>query len=136
MLIGTGSLANNPENNMWYEMTQKQDMTFLPVPEKLRDELTKDGHMIKVDLPPRYMRGVGDTPVASVSDVEGSLIYGTADLPDGFVRDVARALDEQHALLKWTNLSFSYDPSIVWDSEGVPLHPAAARYYRQRGYMK
>ena len=39
-------------------------------------------------------------------------------------------------LLRWANQSFSYDPNTVWNGEGVPLHPAAERYYRERGYVR
>ena len=135
VIIGNGSLANNPEGNMWYEMTQKRDLIFLSLPEGLRDQLVKDGHSVKVNLPFRYMRGVGDQPIASVSGIDGSVVYGTADLPDQFVRDVAKAIDEKRAVLKWTNLSYFYDPTNVWNTGTLPLHPAAAAYYRERGYM-
>jgi len=49
---------------------------------------------------------------------------------------VAKGLDEQHGLLKWAVVPFSYDPATVADGGGVPLHPGAERYYRERGYLK
>ena len=88
-----------------------------------------------VDLPFRYMRGVGDTPIPVVG-TSGTAVYGREDMPDLFVYDVAKAIDEQRALLRWANLPFSYDPMTVADGAGVPLHPAAARYYKERGYIK
>jgi uncharacterized protein len=45
-------------------------------------------------------------------------------------------LDEKRSLIKWANQPFSYDPNTVWNGDGVPLHPAAARYYGERGYMR
>jgi TRAP-type uncharacterized transport system substrate-binding protein len=81
------------------------------------------------------MRGVGDKPVPVVG-TSGEAVYGRDDLPQQFAYDVAKALDEQHGLLKWAVVPFSYDPATVADGGGVPLHPGAERYYRERGYLK
>jgi TRAP-type uncharacterized transport system substrate-binding protein len=68
--------------------------------------------------------------------LSGLTVYGRDDLPDQFVTDIAKSLDEKHALIKWANQPFSYDPNTVADGAGVPLHLAAERYYRERGYLK
>jgi TRAP transporter TAXI family solute receptor len=136
VMIGTGVLANNPEGSMWYEMTMTKDLVFLPVPEEVRQRLVKDDPLATlVDLPFRYMRGVPDTPVASVGTT-GVAVYGREDTPEAFVYAVAKAIDEHRGLLKWALMPFSYDASTVGDGAGVPLHPGAARYYRERGYVK
>jgi TRAP-type uncharacterized transport system substrate-binding protein len=31
---------------------------------------------------------------------------------------------------------YGYDVHNVWKAYEVPLHPGAARYYKERGYMK
>lgn len=136
VIIGNGVLANNPEGNMWYEMTMTKDLVFLPFPEDLLQKLVQQqrGAQI-VDLPFRYMRGVPDTNIRTIG-TSGYLVYGRDDLPDQFVYDVAKAIDEHHGLLKWAIVPFSYDPATVAEDDGVPLHPAAARYYRERGYLK
>ena len=51
---------------MWYEMTQKKDLIFFPIPEELRQKLVKENGGILLDLPFRYMQGVGDAPIATV----------------------------------------------------------------------
>jgi TRAP-type uncharacterized transport system substrate-binding protein len=136
VMIGSGVLANNPEGNMWYEMTMKKDLVFLSVPEEVRQRLVKEDPLSTlVDLPFRYMRGVPDTPIQSVGST-GVAVYGRQDMPEAFVYDVAKAIDEHRGLLKWANMPFSYDPRTVADGAGVPLHPGAARYYREAGYMK
>ena len=134
LMIGTGVLSNYPEGNMWYEMSQKKDLVFLQIPEDLRKKLATEHRGELVDLPFRYLRGLDDAPHPTVGS-SGLFVYGRADLPDDFVRDVAKALDEKRSLMKWASLPFSYDPNTVWDGNGVPLHPAAARYYRERGFM-
>jgi TRAP transporter TAXI family solute receptor len=135
VIIGSGVLANNPEGNMWYEMSLKKDLVFLPVPEDLRQKLAREDGAQLVEIPFRYMRGVGDKPVPVVG-TSGEAVYGRDDLPQQFAYDVAKALDEQHGLLKWAVVPFSYDPATVADGGGVPLHPGAERYYRERGYLK
>lgn len=135
VMIGSGVLSNYPEGNMWYEMSQKKDLVFLQIPEDLRQKLAKEHNAELVTLPFRYLRGLDDAPHPTVGS-SGLFVYGRADLPDEFVRDVAKALDEKRALIKWATLPFSYDPNTVWEGNGVPLHPAAAGYYRDRGFMQ
>ena len=135
VIIGSGVLANNPEGNMWYEMSLKKDLVFLALPDDLRQKLAREDRAELVDIPFRYMRGVGDKPVPTVG-TSGEAVYGRDDLPLEFAYDVAKGLDEQHGLLKWAVVPFSYDPATVADGGGVPLHPGAERYYRERGYLK
>ncbi len=66
----------------------------------------------------------------------GTVVYGRDDMPDDFAYAVAKAIDEQQDLLQWKHLPFSYNVHNVWKAYEVPLHPGAARYYRERGYMK
>jgi TRAP-type uncharacterized transport system substrate-binding protein len=133
VMLGIGVLANYPEGGVWYEMTQKKDLVFLPVPEELRRKLVSENGAVPVDLPFRYMRGIGDVPIPTVG-FSGIEVYGRDDLPDAFTYDVAKALDEKRDLIRWTNQPFSYDPMTVANGGVVPLHPGAAAYYRERGY--
>jgi TRAP-type uncharacterized transport system substrate-binding protein len=136
VIMGSGVMSNYPEGNMWYETTMLKDLIFLPVPEEVRQRLVKGNPLATlVDLPWRYMRGVPDTPIASVGS-SGTAIYARDDVPEAFAYDVAKAVDEHHDLLKWADMPFSYDPNTVADGAGVPLHPGAARYYRERRYLK
>ena len=133
VMVGVGVLANYPEGGMWYEMTQKKDLVFFAIPEDLRQKLARENGAEMVELPFRYMQGVGDTPLPTVG-FSGTAVYGRDDLPDDFVYTVAKALDEKRNLIRWTNQPFSYDPNTVANGGGVPLHPGAARYYRERGF--
>lgn len=133
VIVGVGLLSNYPEGGMWYEMTQKKDLVFLPVPDDLRHKIVKDNDAVLVDLPFRYMRGVGDNPIPTVG-FSGVSIYGRDDLPEAFVYDIAKSLDQGRSLLRWTTQPFAYDPNTVGNGRGLPLHPGAAKYYRERGY--
>jgi len=66
----------------------------------------------------------------------GTVIYGRDTMPASFAYDVAKAMDEQQHLLQWRHLNFSYNVHTVWKAYEVPLHPGAARYYKEKGYMK
>ncbi len=66
----------------------------------------------------------------------GTSIYGRTDMPEDFAYTLAKALDENQALLHWTHMNWFYDKHTVWKAYGVPLNPGAEKYYREAGYMK
>ncbi len=128
------SLNNTPESNVWYELSQKSNLRFLQLPEDLLASMAKASEWEIGYTPVNLMRGM-DTPIRTIY-TSGTVVYGRADMPDQFAYDVARALDAQKRLLIFSIIPFSYNPDIVWQARGVPLHPGAERYYRERGYMK
>jgi TRAP transporter TAXI family solute receptor len=134
LIIADGTLGNAPEFNVWYEVSQKFNLTFLELPEDLLDRLARDFDMERGEIPDGLLRGV-DRSIPTVVRT-GTAIYGRADNPDNFAYAVAKAMDEHQDLLEWSLLNFSYNLRTVWKVPGVPLHPGAARYYREMGYMK
>jgi TRAP transporter TAXI family solute receptor len=134
IVIGDGTLGNAPEFNVWYEVSQKFNLTFLELPDDLLDRLARDFDMERGEIPDGLLRGVDRSIPTAVR--RGTAIYGRADNPDHFAYAVAKAMDEHQDLLQWSLLNFSYNSRTVWKVPGVPLHPGAARYYREMGYMK
>ncbi len=55
------------------------------------------------------------------------------DMPDAVAYTIAKAIDEHQAALKWYVRPYSYDPNDAWRDPDIPLHPGAARYFRERG---
>ena len=49
---------------------------------------------------------------------------------------LAKGLDEHREYFRQTLLPYSYDEKTVARERGVPLHPGAARYYREIGYLR
>jgi TRAP-type uncharacterized transport system substrate-binding protein len=98
------------------------------------NNLAQDGEQEHGIIPPGLYRGV-NKPIKTVVRT-GTVIYCRDDTPDGFVYIVAKAIDEQQQLLQWSHLNFSYNIHTVWNGYEVPLHPGAARYYKEKGYMK
>ncbi len=128
------SLNNTPESNVWYELSQKSNLRFIQLPEDLLSNMAKASEWDIGYTPVGLMRGM-DRAVRTVY-TSGTVIYGRADMPDQFAYDVARAMDEQKRLLIFSIIPFSYNSDIVWQARGVPLHPGAERYYREKGYIK
>ena len=134
VLIGFGSLVNAPEYRLWYEVSQQHDLKYLELAEDLREKLAKDFYLERRNIPFGLFRGV-DRPIPTVART-GAVIYGRTDMPDEFAYTLAKAMDEHQDLLQWTHMNFSYNWRTVWKAFDVPLHPGAARYYKERGYMK
>ncbi|HTY94423.1 MAG TPA: TAXI family TRAP transporter solute-binding subunit [Steroidobacteraceae bacterium] len=134
IVSGLGSLANNRESDVWYEMTTRFRLRFLPVAPDLLARIARELDGDLVNVPVGYLRGV-DRPIATVGR-SGHAIFARADLPEPFAYLVARQIDERQDLLKWSIRPFSYNPHTVWKAGPVPLHPGAARYYREVGYLR
>jgi TRAP transporter TAXI family solute receptor len=131
---GGGPMTTAPEWRIWTEISQKFDLNFLELPNGLLDKLAREGEQGRGTIPAGLYRGI-DRPIPTVVRT-GTVIYGRSDMPDGFAYTVAKAMDEQQQLLQWRHLNFSYNVRTVWKAYEVPLHPGAARYYKEVGYMK
>jgi TRAP transporter TAXI family solute receptor len=131
---GAGVMTTAPEWSVWTEIAQKFDLTFIELPDPLLAKLAAEGEQERGFIPVGLYRGV-DRPIATVVR-SGTVVYGRDDMPDDFAYAVAKAMDEQQHLLQWKHLNFSYNVHNVWKAYEVPLHPGAARYYRERSYMK
>jgi len=133
VVIANGSLGNAPEYNVWYEVSQRHDLTYLQLPDDLLDELAQDPTVERGSIPNGLLRGI-DHPIATVVRT-GIAVYSRADAPEEFTYVAAKALDEHQGLLQWAHLNFSYNVHTVWKALDLPLHPGAARYYRERRYV-
>jgi para-nitrobenzyl esterase len=131
---GGGVMTTAPEWSIWTEISQKFDLDFIELPEELLAKLAQEGEQERGTIPVGLYRGVVH-PIPTVVRT-GTVVYGRADMPDDFAYLVAKAMDEQQHLLQWKHLNFSYNVHNVWKAYEVPLHPGAARYYKERGYMK
>jgi len=131
---GGGGMTTAPEWRIWTEISQKFDLNFIQLPDDLLTELAREGEQERGVIPAGLYRGI-ERPIPTVVRT-GTVIYGRAGMPDDFAYIVAKAMDEQQQLLQWRHLNFSYNVHTVWNGYEVPLHPGAARYYREKGYMR
>jgi len=132
VFIGFGAASGEYQERQ--EFNQKWDLKYLELAGDLRAKVAKDFDLEEGNIPVGLFRGL-DRPIPTVLRT-GTALYGRDDMPDDFAYTLARAIDERQDLLQWSNVAYSYNPHTVWKAFGVPLHPGAARYYRERGYMK
>jgi TRAP transporter TAXI family solute receptor len=133
VVIFGGSLGNAPEFNVWYEVSQRFDLDYLQLPDALLDKLAREDDMQRVDIPDGLLRGV-HRRIPTVGRT-GHAVFTRDDVPDAFAYAAAKALDEQQQLFQWSHINLSYNVHTVTKAFGVPLHPGAAKYYRERGYL-
>ncbi len=133
VFIGTGLLANTPEQRSWYEASQLNDLVFLDFEEPLIVRLAREPGYQRATVPLALFRGV-DRPIPTVMR-PNHFIYVRDEAPDSFAYDVAKALDEHRDLFQVQLEPWYYDPQTVAVSKVIPMHPGAMRYYRERGYV-
>jgi TRAP-type uncharacterized transport system substrate-binding protein len=120
-----------PEIPHWAQVTDRYDLEFLPMPEVLIERICGLGLASQGFVPHRLMRGIW-TDVPSIQRLPHA-IYCRSETPDNLATDVTQALDENRQLFRQCHLAYSYDSANVAADLGVPLHPAAANYYRSVG---
>jgi uncharacterized protein len=125
--------AYTPEAAAFFEASVVLNLRFLPMPDDLIKTVSRDFGGEPGMIPYRLLPGV-DAPVPSVYR-PWQLIFGRDDMPDDFAYLLAQVYDEQRHLFRETHIPYSYDPLQVARDNGVPLHPAAERYYLERGYL-
>jgi uncharacterized protein len=134
VFIGTGLLANTPEQRSWYEASQLNDLVFLDFEEPLLVRLAQEPGYERATLPLAIFRGV-DRPIPTVMR-PNHVIYARDDAPDNFAYDVAKALYEHRQLFQVQLEPWYYDTETVAVSKVIPMHPGAMKYYRERGFVK
>lgn len=135
VIIGAGGgLTTAPEWSIWTEVSQRFDLNFIQLPDELLATLANETGEDPGVIPAGLYRGI-DHPIRTLVRT-GTAVYGRADMPDDFAYAVAKAIDERQELLQWSHLNFSYNIHNVWTAYEVPLHPGAARYYKEKDYMK
>ena len=134
VFIGTGLLANTPEQGWWNEASQLNDLVFLDFEEPLLARLAQAPGYERSTVPLGLLRGV-DRRIPTVMR-PNHFIYARDDAPDDFAYAVAKALDEHRQLFQTQLEPWYYDPQTVGVSKVIPMHPGSLKYYRERGYVK
>lgn len=132
--ISNGLLVNTPEQRMWYEVSQLNDLTYLDMAEPLLADLAKQPGYARATMPLAMLRGV-DRPIPTVMRAT-HFIYVRDDAPADFVYAAAKALDEHQELFRMQAEPWYYDTRLVAKTLVVPMHPAALKYYKERGYIR
>jgi TRAP-type uncharacterized transport system substrate-binding protein len=132
--IGNGLLVNTPEQRLWYEVSQLNDLVYLTMDSALVAQLAQEPGYTLATMPIALLRGV-DRTIPTVKRTT-HFIYVRDDAPDAFAYTVAKALDEHQEEFRNYGDPFFYDTRLVAVSTVIPMHPGALKYYRERGYIK
>ena len=121
----------------WGNMALESGMRFLPLEEDLLQRLESVGLRRSLIEKKSFTNLAADVPSL---DFSGWPIYTHLDTPDALVTDFCRALEESKDRIPWAQEGSLPLAQMVRDtSEGyveVPLHPAAERFWRERGYLE
>lgn len=115
------------------EVTLTIPMRFLDLPEEVQGELAKTG-LLPAEVPPVF-KGQ-EVPVRAVD--LGTIIIVSSDLSEDLAYRITRTICQNKEALAKAHKAWSrFDPEAAWKPEntGIPLHPGAERYYRERGWM-
>jgi uncharacterized protein len=116
------------------EVTLTTPMRFVDLPQKTLDALSKNG--LKPTPMPEYFKGQkGPTKAVDL----GTVIIANKGLSNDIAYLVTKTIVENKAELLKAHKAFGgFTPEDAWKPEntGIPLHPGAEKYYRERGWLK
>lgn len=131
-----GWVSTMPETWTWTDVIQKNNWNYLTLPEPLLAKLAQDFKAEREIVPFGWLPGIDHAIPSIAIPGSGTVVYARTNVPASVAYDAAKALNEHQNLLLRTNQRFFYDIHNVWRACDVPLHPGAARYYKEVGYMK
>jgi hypothetical protein len=118
------------------EIALQNDVRFLPLPPTVVARMREELSYAPQTMPGGMFRGMaGDIATVGFPTV----LITRANVDADLVYQVTRTLGENTAALVAAHKGLSkFDPSVAWKPElvGLPLHPGAERYYREKGWMK
>jgi TRAP transporter TAXI family solute receptor len=118
------------------EIATTCDVTFLQWGDDLVNWFVNEKGFAPITIPANSFKGQeNELKLPGSPDA----IFVSSDLPDDVVYQFTKTLCENHdALVAAVNSLAPWDVSRAWDPEllgGVALHPGAAKYYQEMGYM-
>lgn len=131
LIVDTVYAAYTPEARHWWEASVFNDLVFFDLPEPVIAAVCATTGGRPARLPRHVVRGSRE--VAAVERLPQAY-YARDDMPDDVAALIVETFDVGRSAFRSTHLPYSYDPANVADGGGVPLHPAAERYYRRVGY--
>ncbi|MHB8566252.1 MAG: TAXI family TRAP transporter solute-binding subunit [Nitrososphaerales archaeon] len=127
----------------WRQLTNTKDMKFLPIREDILLNLDRDYGIKSSKLTKGMLRGIEqDIPCIDFSEW---LMFVRDDMPFDLAYSLTKIFVEKRKELfefyyrdlplERMDIVCPIDPYKVWQNVGIPLHPAAEKYYKEHGYM-
>ncbi|MBI3935320.1 MAG: hypothetical protein HY316_11580 [Acidobacteria bacterium] len=145
LLDGEADMACHEAWKSFYQLVGKIPVKFLPVSEEVLNQLQQQfGFQRTVIRRGLYGQNIPDRDIPVVDFSDWVLITST-QLPDdlGYLTAQVAVEDRQEAEAFYTSvperdrgMDLPLRPEIMWKNVGIPLHPGAEKYYREKGYMK
>lgn len=109
------------------------NVRFMDLPDNVLSQLAKEGLN---PLPmPQYFKGQsGPTKAVDM----GTLVIGHKDMSDDLAYLITKTICENKEAMAQAHKAWNnFDPSLAGKPEktGIPLHPGAERYYKERGWL-
>ena len=127
----------------WGQLLRAREMTFLPISEDVIESMVAQ-YGFRRGILSSGMLGGAVTEDLPTLDWSGWLLFTHAGLDEDLVYRVTRIIAEQKHLFEWAFRGQPLETSdLVWPIEArtlcndvdIPLHPGAARYYGEHGYL-
>lgn len=128
---------NNPNNGPLVELCLTSNIKFVELEESTLKALEKTGYAPSVITAGRYAPNQPATDIKTVASAQCFIM--NANVPDEYAYLITMAICEEKDKLAAINANFrTLDPSIAWQESGtgVPIHPGAMLYYKDKGYVK
>jgi len=120
----------------WVNAAAGAGMRVLPLEEPILTKLESLGLRRALIPKARYPKLPDDVPTL---DFSGFAVYTHANVPDSVITSVCAALEARKDRIGWQEPGpLPLDRMCRDTSEGplnIPLHPAAERFWRERGYL-
>jgi len=120
----------------WVDTALESKMVILPFDEPLLERLEGLGFRRAIISKARYTELKEDVPTL---DFSGFPVYTHANVPDSIVTSICSALEARKEKIPWQEEGpLPLDRMCRDTPEGpltIPLHPAAERFWRARGYL-
>ena len=121
----------------WLNVALESEMHVLPLDESMLTQLETLGFQRAVLPKADYPKLDSDVPTL---DFSGFPVYTHANVPDSIVTAVCAALEARKEKIIWQEPGPLPLESMCRDTPSgplnIPLHPAAERFWRERGYLK
>ncbi|MFH1757962.1 MAG: TAXI family TRAP transporter solute-binding subunit [Pseudomonadota bacterium] len=109
---------------------------FLPYEPAVVQKLSDEYGFSPAVLPAKAFQGQNkDVPMIGYR----TCLFGSIKMPDSVAYAVAKALCEGEQKMKAAHKGMkAFNPAKAWDPKitGLPLHPGAEKYFKEKGYMK
>ena len=114
------------------EVSLTGDVRFLDISDRARKALAEAG--VKPSIIPQWFKGQNGP---TKSGDFGTVLIASSDLPDDVAYQITKTVIENMPEMAknypaWKN--FKAKEAAKKENTGIPLHPGAARYYKERGF--